>query len=72
MFTGDCIGVSIKDRGRDDPHQCVEIFVEDDELWHLKISMSSFWLDEMIAKLVATREYLDQNTVKGVWGYTRN
>lgn len=71
QFLGSCIGVRLKDRGKDDPHQLVTVLVEDDENWHDKMTVSSFWLDEAIAQLQAAKQYLETHCEKGPWGYKR-
>lgn len=70
-FKGECFGVALSDHDVDDKHQCFSLLVEDDGIWHEKMSMSTFWIDEAIAMLQAAKAFLDATCDKGVWGYDR-
>jgi hypothetical protein len=55
-FKGDCMGVRLVQRDRDDKHICFEVLVEDDEVWHtMGGRTSSAWLDELIDVLQKAR-----------------
>jgi len=55
VYRGACIGVRLRPRA-DDKHYEVVLEVEDDENWFEKMSVSSYWLDEMIDRLA--RDFL--------------
>lgn len=61
---GKCIGARIVPRGKDDPHACIEILVEDDENWFTKVDFSSYWLDEAISVLSGAKEILENQHEK--------
>ncbi len=61
-FKGSCMGVRLAPRGTGDQHICFEILVEDDEVWHTKMSASSAWLDEMIEVLTNARASMRHHT----------
>jgi hypothetical protein len=44
----------------DDKHYEVVLEVEDDENWFEKMSVSSYWLDEMIGQLQLARDFLSR------------
>lgn len=50
-FRGICMGVDVVTRGENDPHILIQVWVEDDEIWHRKASISSHWLPELIRVL---------------------
>lgn len=58
-FHGRLFGAVVVKRGIDDDHAIIELYVEDDEVWHQKMAISSAWLDEMIFVLGKLREYFD-------------
>ena len=68
-FLGNCIGVRLKDRGKDDKHQLIVLLIEDDENWYEKVQFSSFWLDEAIAILKKAKKYLKNNYAKDKDGF---
>lgn len=51
-FTGSCFKIELCQRGGGDLHINVKVHVED-----VKMNFSSYWLDELIEKLQAAREY---------------
>lgn len=57
LFLGGCVGVRLEQRGRRDKHIEALLCVEDDGIWHEKLAISSYWLDEMIAQLTAARDF---------------
>lgn len=69
-FRGACVGVDLVPRGSADRHILVKILIEDDENWIEKLSISSYWLDEMIDQLITARDYChkqERDTVNGGW-----
>jgi hypothetical protein len=58
-FKGECKGVLLKPRGKDDPHVLVSILTEDDEHWSEHDCFSSYWLDELIDQLQQARRALE-------------
>ena len=47
-FLGSCFGVILTRRGREDPHICFQIVVEDDGNWFVsETSGDSYWLTEL-------------------------
>jgi len=69
---GECIGVRISARGKDDPHACIGILIEDDENWSLVCDFSSYWLDEAISKLLAAKAILETQHEKDPDGFGYN
>ena len=57
-FIGESHAVQLADRGLEDTHTLVYIFGEDDEDWFQVDRFSSYWLDELIDKLVEARNYM--------------
>lgn len=55
-FRGACMGVSLRRRGPEDPHVVVVLEIEDDDVWHEKLEVSSHWLDELIEQLRRARD----------------
>ena len=51
QFAGECIGVSLTNRGANDSHKIVSLFIEDDGNWHPKAAFSQHWLAEAIRVL---------------------
>ena len=70
-FKGDCIGVQVHDRDENDLSQLVTVMIEDDEVWHKKLTTNAFWLDEMISKLQDAKDHLEKNCIKEKFGYRR-
>ena len=56
-FHGGCVGVDVSPRGKDDPHIMIVLCVEDDETWHRQLSVSSAWLEELIAVLYEAHRF---------------
>ena len=58
-FKGQCKGIRLSKRGRNDNHICIQILTEDDDNWFASAEpFSSSWIDELITQLQATKEYL--------------
>jgi hypothetical protein len=66
---GECFGIQLIKRGIGDSHVCINIMVEDDEIWHNEMTLSSYWLDEMIEVLQQTKDYCEKNCIKDEHGY---
>lgn len=58
-FHGSCMGVDLEPRGDKDPHIMFTLCVEDDELWHRKMSVSSSWLPELIRALQEAQAFCE-------------
>ena len=67
-FRGSCMGVKLSRRGRDE-HVMITTLIEDDGIWHEKSNFSSYWLDEMIEKLIAAKAYLEDEAEPEPSGY---
>lgn len=59
QFRGKCMGVTLEPRGPGDNHIMVTLEIEDDENWFEKMSVSSYWIDELIEQLQAAKKYCE-------------
>lgn len=66
---GELFGVDFIKRRHNDNHVLIELFLEDDEHWHKKISFSSYWIGDMIATLNKAKSYLEKECIKREDGY---
>lgn len=57
---GDCFGVRLEQRGRNDKHVLVRLLSEDDEHWiESDYTISSYWLDDMLDVLSRVKHALE-------------
>jgi hypothetical protein len=71
-FRGNCFGVGLKQRGKNDKHICFVILVEDDESWFIsKDDASTYWLPELMSMMQDALNWLDKNAIKTEDGYER-
>lgn len=56
------MGVDLVPRGEGDPHIIVELCVEDDENWHRKMQVSSYWPPELIRVLQQAQTFCETQT----------
>lgn len=66
---GECLGVDFSKRGDNDEHTMINIYVEDDEMWHKNISLSSYWIDDFIEVLTETKRKLENDFKKDEDGF---
>lgn len=67
---GKQFGVRFKERGRDDPHVCIQIIGEDDEHWfNVGNPFSSFWIQDLIDQLEIAETILDTQYKKDPSGF---
>ena len=71
VFKRNCFGVILSARGKDDPHVCFTIIVEDDGNWFVSKNgqSSSFWLPELIGVLAEVDDWLADNCTKESGGF---
>ncbi len=64
-FLGQCQGVGLTRRGKDDPHVCVVLLVEDDGNWFPTRcpaqGFSSYWVDDLVMQLQAAQLWMTAN-----------
>ncbi len=58
-FKGNCKGVRLEKRGKNDNHIKVILLTEDDDNWFEGDSFSSFWIDELIEKLIQAKKFIE-------------
>lgn len=66
---GECVGVDFIPRGKKDNHVCLDIYIEDDETWFKKMTLSSYWIDDFIKVLQQTKEKLQSDFDKDPSGF---
>lgn len=67
---GECVGVRFVRRGPSDPHICLCLLIEDDEIWHeTDFEVSSYWIDDMIDTLVRAKARLRRVATTSPDGY---
>ncbi len=76
LFLGDCLGVALRPRGRDDNHIMINVLMEDDETWFIggSVDCSSYWIDDLIEQVNKANEWMKENALpdtypNGVCGY---
>ena len=71
IVKGECFGIVIHERGKDDPHITISIIVEDDENWAITktASMSSFWLSDFKNVLNEADKWIQENCTKDPLGF---
>ena len=70
VFLGDCFGVLLEQRGKNDKHICFRFLTEDDETWSIsKNGFSSYWLPEAQEQITAALEWMKNNAIKDSNGY---
>jgi len=70
IFIGKCHGVILTQRGKKDPHVCVQIITEDDDNWFISDnSFSSFWLPDLMSILEEAFDWIDKNCVEDDCGW---
>jgi hypothetical protein len=57
---GSYLGVAFRDRGTSDPNQIIVLYVDDGWLWHEKLAMSAYWIDDAIKVLSRAKKELDR------------
>ena len=61
-FLGSCFGVILTRRGREDPHICFQIVVEDDGNWFVSENGGdSYWLAELHEQMGRAIEWCKNN-----------
>ncbi len=69
-LVGDCHAIVLQDRGRNDPHQCITIYTEDDECWFpTGNGFSSYWLPEFVALITEAQARLKQDFAPDPTGF---
>lgn len=71
-FKGRCMGVRLHPRGMIDTHAMIAVMIEDDGAWHDKVTLSSFWLDELIVALQRAKAVMESECVRdcnGGWKF---
>lgn len=62
LFLGECHGISLTKRGKEDPHICIQLLTEDDGYWSSNANnFSSFWLPEFISVMKEVEKWLSEN-----------
>lgn len=70
LFLGNCHGVRLVHRRKDDTHIIYEILCEDDGHWFVSDGGgSSYWLSELIELLQYVHKWMKENLVKDGCAY---
>lgn len=65
LFLGDCLGVALVPRGKDDNHICMLILTEDDEEWStISTDFSSDWFSDLTTQIKRAKKWMKNNAVK--------
>lgn len=70
LFLGECKGIALTRRGKDDPHVCMSILTEDDEQWFESSNpSSSYWMKDLQEQLNNAIEWIEKNCDKDPDGF---
>ena len=58
-IVGEIFMFRLTNRGLNDHHQIVSIYMDDDETWHLRESFSAHWLDDLLEVINKTKQILN-------------
>ena len=69
-FRGECRGVQLTQRGRNDKHVMFKFLTEDDGNWFVSgQECSSHWMKDLMLQMSLAVCWCEENCTKTEWGY---
>ena len=70
VIKGDCVGIALFQRGKNDSHICWQLLVEDDGSWYVsEYGHSSFYIPDLEGVISKMQDWLKKNAVFEKYGW---